>query len=74
MAAYVTVYQTTMYVRGFEGIFHIYLALYAEKPSISMWAMAPILEWPRSPNTPWNLTKFASKWKSIAWVSTWKKR
>ena len=56
-----TVFQTAAYVRDCEVVFRVYLALYAEKPSISMWAMGPILEWPIMLNTPWNLTKFASK-------------
>ena len=53
-------------IRDCEGIFRVYLSLYAKKPSISAWAIAPILDWPRNPKPPWNLTKIASKWKSGA--------
>ena len=61
-----TIFQTTMYVHDCEGIFRVYPALDAEKPLIFAWAAAPILEWPRNPKSPWDLTKIASKWKSGA--------
>ena len=47
VASYVTVFKTAAYVRGFEGIFHVYPTLYVEKTLISAWAVAPILGWPR---------------------------
>ena len=40
---YTAVFKTTAYVRGFEGVFCVYLALYVEKTSISAWAAALIL-------------------------------
>ena len=53
-----TVFKTAAYVHGFEAIFRIYPALYAEKSSISTWAMAHTLGWPRNQIGPWKIEKF----------------
>ena len=50
MASYATVFQTTAYVRDYEGVFCVYPALYMEKPLIPTWAIAPILVGPRNLN------------------------
>ena len=47
MALYAYVFKIYVYVHEYHGLFHIYLALYAEKYSISMWAEMHYLGWPK---------------------------